>query len=245
MRDVDLPFRVLPEPSLARGISGGLALSLAVHAAVLLLLVAAAMRVPALRVVSPPVIEVMLIGEPKPPQPAAGAGAPPEASKPRVPPRVRAVRPPAAPPGPPAETPRSPLAPLAPAPRESGAAGEPAAERSTPPPSEARREPGGAEGMQQVFEAGEVERAARALERPAPAYPERARRLGREADRQVLVVVGADGRVREARVVDGRDDEFDRAAVDGVRKWRFSPARRGGANVASRATVTVRFRLDR
>jgi protein TonB len=90
-----------------------------------------------------------------------------------------------------------------------------------------------------------VDVAPRALERPAPAYPERARRLGREADREVAVTVGRDGRVLDAKVVEGHGDEFDREAVAGVRRWRFAPARRGNEAVASRATVTVRFRLDR
>ncbi len=43
MKQADLPFRVLPEPSFARGFSGGLALSLAVHATAVLLLGMAAM----------------------------------------------------------------------------------------------------------------------------------------------------------------------------------------------------------
>ena len=61
----------------------------------------------------------------------------------------------------------------------------------------------------------------------------------------VRVLVGTDGNPVSVtvRVTSGHED-FDNAAVQAVKKWRFSPARRGGEPVASFHDVRVRFRLD-
>jgi protein TonB len=61
----------------------------------------------------------------------------------------------------------------------------------------------------------------------------------------VRVLVGTDGAPASVtvRATSGHED-FDSAAVQAVKKWRFSPARRGGTPVASFHDVRIRFRLD-
>jgi protein TonB len=61
----------------------------------------------------------------------------------------------------------------------------------------------------------------------------------------VRVLVGADGNPAwvTVRQTSGHGD-FDSAAVQAVKKWRFSPARRGKEPVASFHDVRIRFRLD-
>jgi protein TonB len=61
----------------------------------------------------------------------------------------------------------------------------------------------------------------------------------------VRVLVGTDGTPSSVtiRATSGHED-FDSAAVQAVKKWRFSPARRGGTLVASFHDVRIRFRLD-
>ncbi len=78
-----------------------------------------------------------------------------------------------------------------------------------------------------------------------PRYPGSARRAGREGIVTVRVLVGADGNAASVTVrqSSGRED-FDDAAVQAVKKWRFSPARRGKEPVASFHDVRIRFRLD-
>ena len=78
-----------------------------------------------------------------------------------------------------------------------------------------------------------------------PRYPGSARRAGREGVVTVRVLVGADGNAASVTVRQrsGRED-FDDAAVQAVKKWRFSPARRGKEPVASFHDVRIRFRLD-
>jgi protein TonB len=78
-----------------------------------------------------------------------------------------------------------------------------------------------------------------------PHYPSAARRAGREGVVLLRVLVGTDGSAASVgvRETSGYDD-FDGAAVQAVRKWRFSPARRAGVAVASFHDVRVRFRLE-
>ena len=61
----------------------------------------------------------------------------------------------------------------------------------------------------------------------------------------VRVLVGTDGTPASVtvRATSGHGD-FDDAAVQAVKKWRFSPARRGVEPVASFHDVRIRFRLD-
>ena len=78
-----------------------------------------------------------------------------------------------------------------------------------------------------------------------PGYPGAARRAGREGVVTVRVLVGTDGTPASVTVrqTSGHED-FDNAAVQAVKKWRFSPARRGGQPVASFHDIKIRFRLD-
>jgi len=76
-----------------------------------------------------------------------------------------------------------------------------------------------------------------------PSYPERARAAEVEATVDVELVVGVDGGVREARVTRAVGYGLDEAAVAAVKGWRFSPAQRGGANVAVRMRWSVSFEL--
>lgn len=79
---------------------------------------------------------------------------------------------------------------------------------------------------------------------PKPAYPRSARRRGQEGTVLLRVEVLANGRVGEV-VVDTSSgyESLDEAAVKAVRKWRFTPARRGSARVNCWVRVPVEFDL--
>jgi periplasmic protein TonB len=78
-----------------------------------------------------------------------------------------------------------------------------------------------------------------------PPYPKAARHSGREGEVLIRVLLGVDGIPVSVtlRQSSGYDD-FDDAAVQAVKKWHFSPAKKGGQPVASFHDVKVRFRLD-
>lgn len=76
-----------------------------------------------------------------------------------------------------------------------------------------------------------------------PAYPEAMRKAKKQAVVTVELVVDAAGNVTEAQVQDSAGPEFDAAALDAVRRWKFKPALDEGTPVASGMTVPVEFSL--
>jgi TonB family protein len=85
----------------------------------------------------------------------------------------------------------------------------------------------------------------RLVDAPDPDYPESHLGLGIEPVVELHVTVEPDGAVSDAHVEHAGDPEFDRAAVEAVRRWRFEPARRGDRPVRARVRVAVRFRRPR
>ncbi|NOY13887.1 MAG: energy transducer TonB [Deltaproteobacteria bacterium] len=80
---------------------------------------------------------------------------------------------------------------------------------------------------------------------PLPRYPEIDRRRGRQGTVELEVLVLADGRVGETRlVVSSGYKSLDRAAQKSVRHWHFKPATSAGIPVASRVVIPVDFVLD-
>jgi TonB family protein len=62
------------------------------------------------------------------------------------------------------------------------------------------------------------------IQNPAPAYPTFARRISLTGTVKVKAIVGADGQVKQVEVVGGHPLFVD-AAVDAVKKWRYTPAK--------------------
>lgn len=77
-----------------------------------------------------------------------------------------------------------------------------------------------------------------------PPYPDFERDAGREGVVKVRILIGIDGRVKQAERIDGRDS-FARATIaQALAKWRFQPATRGGVPEESWKVMTVRFTLN-
>lgn len=76
-----------------------------------------------------------------------------------------------------------------------------------------------------------------------PEYTEEARRRGVEGDVVLEIVVRRDGSVGDLKVMQGLGAGLDRRAIDAVRQWRFSPARRHGVPVDVMVEVAVEFKL--
>ena len=83
-----------------------------------------------------------------------------------------------------------------------------------------------------------------AILREMPAYPPAVREIGIEGSVEVGLTVLRDGHVGWARVVHADPPGyFEQAALDGVRAWRFEPARLNGEPVECRLQARLRFTL--
>lgn len=84
----------------------------------------------------------------------------------------------------------------------------------------------------------------RATFQTSPHYPINLRREGVAGQVTVTFVVGRDGRVVDARVLEATHSDFAREAEQAVRKWRFEPGQRHGAPVQFRMTVPIVFSVN-
>lgn len=81
------------------------------------------------------------------------------------------------------------------------------------------------------------------LETISPLYPELARRGHVEGVVLLEAIIGADGSVRDVRVLRSAHVLLDPAALEAVRRWRYRPASVGGHPVAVYLSVVVTFTL--
>jgi len=78
-----------------------------------------------------------------------------------------------------------------------------------------------------------------------PVYPSGARHRGEQGHVMVHVEVSADGRVKQAEVLQSSGyRELDQTALNAIWHARFMPARRNDTPVASNALITFRFQLN-
>jgi periplasmic protein TonB len=76
-----------------------------------------------------------------------------------------------------------------------------------------------------------------------PDYTEEGRRRAIEGDVVLEIVVRSDGSVGNVKLLQGLGAGLDQRAVDAVRQWRFSPARRYGTPVDVIVEVAMEFKL--
>ena len=77
-----------------------------------------------------------------------------------------------------------------------------------------------------------------------PDYPPRLLQREIEGSARVRVLIGTNGRVRQASVVSATHRDFGKATVKHARaKWRFKPATRDGVAVEDWKTLTVQFTI--
>jgi protein TonB len=82
-----------------------------------------------------------------------------------------------------------------------------------------------------------------ALNNPRPNYTDAARNHGVQGTVRIRVLVGADGFVKQVKVISGLPDGLNEEAVRAGFQIRFRPATKGGVPVAFWQAVDVDFAL--
>jgi protein TonB len=82
-----------------------------------------------------------------------------------------------------------------------------------------------------------------ALNLPSPRYTEEARKNKIQGTVITKVLVGADGTVKQVRIVRGLPDGLDEQAIQAAYQIRFRPAMKGGQPVAFWQAVQIEFNL--
>jgi len=99
------------------------------------------------------------------------------------------------------------------------------------------------EAGNRVYLARQVDRKARLLSRPAPAYPRRARRGDVQGTVVLRVVLAASGKVEKITVLKGLPGGVTEEAIKAARQIKFVPAERDGRPVSQSAIVEYNFNL--
>ncbi len=211
--------------------AGGAAAVIAVHAAVLALLVQLEPVRATLRAAAPMMVDLIT---PAPVQPDT-----PPRPMPVKPAPARAIAKPQPVVAAPAQTaaPEALQAPPTPAPIEAPRTPAPVAAAAPAPAAAPTAAPSPAPLIEPRFDAAY-------LNNPAPAYPALSRRLGEEGKVVLRVFVNERGLPDDVQVrTSSGHSRLDGAALDSVRHWQFVPARRGDTAVGAWVLVPVSFSL--
>jgi TonB family protein len=94
-----------------------------------------------------------------------------------------------------------------------------------------------------VYRVGGGVTAPHAIYDPEPDYSDEARKSKYQGTVILGVIIDADGRVWDARVVRSLGMGLDEKALETVRTWRFAPARKDGQPVPVQVNIEISFRL--
>ena len=84
----------------------------------------------------------------------------------------------------------------------------------------------------------------KALHKPKPKYPERARNAGKEGVVKLEATIGIDGKARDIKVKEGIGYGCDEEAIEALKRSRFSPAEKDGKPVPIRIIIPYRFKIE-
>ena len=83
----------------------------------------------------------------------------------------------------------------------------------------------------------------RPLYTPDASYTKAARDHHVQGIVKLSVVIGADGRIHEVKVLQPLEPSLDEKAIEAVKMWKFAPATKDGRPVAAQIDVEVSFQL--
>ncbi len=96
---------------------------------------------------------------------------------------------------------------------------------------------------EEAFEVEDLERGPEVVSQVPPAYPPELRKARVEGTVTLALLVGEDGNVEDVRVENSSRAEFEKPALEAVRRWRFRPGTKEGNAVKAFVRLPLRFRI--
>ncbi len=94
-----------------------------------------------------------------------------------------------------------------------------------------------------VFSVEELDKKPEPVSRVDPSYPAALRKAKVEGIVTLIFLLTEEGRVEDARVETSSRPEFEKPALDAIRKWRFRPGMKEGQPVRAFVRQPLRFRV--
>lgn len=104
---------------------------------------------------------------------------------------------------------------------------------------------GGAKVNTDFVNLSELDKVPAATMRATPRYPLEAKKNGYTGTVMLRFIVDNRGEVADVEVVDSDHDEFNRAAVEAMLRWKFRPGMKNGRRVATRMEMPMVFSLSK
>jgi len=98
--------------------------------------------------------------------------------------------------------------------------------------------------MLDAFSLSDLEKRPELMASVAPVYPAEMRKAKIEGTVTVLFILNEEGRPEEAHIDRSSRSEFERPALDAVRKWKFKPGMKDGQAVRTYMKLPIRFRIN-
>ena len=98
-------------------------------------------------------------------------------------------------------------------------------------------------GQADAFDVSDLEKKPEAVSQTAPTYPAELRKAKIEGSVTVVCILDETGRVEEPRVENSSRPEFEKPALEAIRKWRFRPGMKDGQAVRTYIRIPLRFRV--
>lgn len=97
---------------------------------------------------------------------------------------------------------------------------------------------------EEAFDVADLEKRPEPVSQVSPTYPPEFRKAKIEGMVTLVFVLDETGRVEDPRVENSSRPEFEKPALDAIRKWRFSPGMKDGQAVRTYIRVPMRFRVQ-
>lgn len=98
--------------------------------------------------------------------------------------------------------------------------------------------------QQDAFDVADLEKRPEPVTQVPPAYPPELRKAKIEGVVTLVFILGEDGRVEDPRVENSSRTEFEKPALEAIRKWRFRPGMKDGQAVRTYVRIPMRFRVS-
>lgn len=95
-----------------------------------------------------------------------------------------------------------------------------------------------------TFDVSDLEKRPEVISSVPPQYPVELRKAKVEGAVTLVFVLGEDGHVEDLRVENSSRPEFEKPALDAVRRWKFRPGMKDGEPVRTFMKLPIRFRFS-
>lgn len=95
-----------------------------------------------------------------------------------------------------------------------------------------------------AFDLADLDKQPTAISQVAPNYPRELLRGKVEGNVVLVFIVDENGRVEDPRVENSTHPDFEKAALDALRRWRFQPGSKDGTSVKSFMRLPMSFRIN-